>query len=123
MMLYVLQWLILYKKSEDDEAKAKTAKGLDVDIDSKTAQKIIKSATKFTGKEPADWQYYSQYGFKTLGGNHKGKAMKAALSVLPTVKELQRQEVKVFYGLSLQQQRKVCSMLRNQSRDVTVGHC
>ena len=102
----------MYKKTADDDSKDKTSTGLDTDIDTDTALAVIKSAEKFKGSDIKEWRYYQSYGFKTVGGNHKGKAMKAALALMPTCKLLFRQEVKVFWGLTVQQQRKVCVLVR-----------
>jgi len=107
----IAQWLLLYKRHPStDDSKEATSNGLDTDIDRDTAKRVIKAMRKWKGGDPTDFKYYSTYGARAIGGNHKSAGMKAAFALMPKEKRLARQEVKVFWGLTLGQQRKVCQV-------------
>ena len=98
----------MYRVSPTDDSKEATAAGLDVDFtDPAEVKKIMQAFADWDGTDVSTFIHLGRYGLKVIGGNHKTMAMKEAKAVMPTEKKLHRMEIKVFWGLTTQQQRKV----------------
>ena len=99
---FLLQWSVLVRK--DDERDAESV--LDSNFTAEDALKIIKQMAEWdgTGKRPA---VFDKYELVNIAANHRTAAQLQCFKDLPSVRNYWFSRVKVFFGLSQHDMRKV----------------
>jgi hypothetical protein len=111
-MLCVSQWVLLSRVHEDDESDERKLNGLDTDISTEEANKVLKAVRKwFQGGMTGPQPYKGVFQYHVLGGNHKTLSIQAAYKVLSHIPDLQYVMCRFFWKIPPIDQKKVGSKM------------
>lgn len=113
------QWVLMVRVTKPKEGETKeekreresklTLEGLDTNFTKAEAEKILNDTVAWMeGGCVGTWPYKGKIEFYMMGGNHKLTCLKMVAPLLPHVSAVHHQRVRVFWGITLTEQLKVC---------------